>query len=69
MSAAGFATGRFVKVPSVPAFAEVPKQTASTGCFALSSAAAAGKAVDPSINAAAVITISSRFMSAKPLQG
>lgn len=69
MSAAGFDTGRFVKVPSVPAFAEVPKQTASTGVLAFPSAAAAGKAVDPSIKAAAVITISSRFMTPKPLQG
>ena len=65
MRAAGFDTGRFVKVPSVPAFAEVPKHTARTGSLAGVSAADAGKAADPSSSAAAVMvsTVRIRFMA------
>lgn len=65
MSPVGLETGRFVKVPSVPAFAEVPKHTARTGSLAGVSAAVAGKAAEPSSSAAAVMvsTVRIRFIS------
>ena len=63
MRSVGFDTGLFLKVPSVPAFAEVPKHTARTGSLAGVSAASAGKAAEPSSSAAAVITVSIRFMA------